>query len=499
MTKEPVQHKPFDIEVEQAVLGALIIDNSLIDAAAAELDPEHFYDGLHARLYEMIVHLQTEGSVTPLVIHSVMKTDPGLIEVGGLGYLVGLAEAAPAMPNIKDLTRILRDLFDRRRLIRIGEDLVNDAMEAPRQLNTAGAVSAAMDALSGVLSKGATKVEGLHDLVGMSLHAVEKQARQGVPIGVSTGSGLIDRAIGMLQPGDRLAICGRSGMGKSALAGMMSRQAAMEGKPCVVISADMSARQWANRMVCEYDAFRHPNLKPVAYSKFRKANFTDVEFERLVLANQHFVGWPIQICEEASITLSRIRALARSLAAKHPGVQGRLVVDFLQKVVPEQTRRDTRRDEDLTHIAYALGDIVKEIGWDLVALAQLKNKGVDTKGQLIDAPPNEADIRESGGIMMAMDIVFALHRKAYFLERSEPEGRNDVGGPPPKWLAWNSELRSCRNQARIIGFKNRDAALTPLNLDLWCDMAAGSFRDEAPDAMPEPVQQAQADMLAELV
>src|ERR1700744_560674 len=131
MEQEVYRHVPYDIEVEQALLGAVLVDNRLLEAVTQVLKAEHFYDQLHQRLFATMVATQDRGGMvlTPLTLHAAMKADPGLQEVGGHAYLVGLVQAAPALPNVRDYARILSDLSVRRSLIRIGEDVVNNAYE----------------------------------------------------------------------------------------------------------------------------------------------------------------------------------------------------------------------------------------------------------------------------------------------------------------------------------------------------------------------------------
>ena len=133
MEQEVYRHVPYDIEVEQALLGAFLVDNQSIERASSILKADDFYDPLHARLYEVMLSSSERGGMvlTPLTLHAAMKADPGLVEVGGHAYLAGLAQAAPAIPNVRDLARILHDLAVRRTLIAIGEDIVNTAYEAP--------------------------------------------------------------------------------------------------------------------------------------------------------------------------------------------------------------------------------------------------------------------------------------------------------------------------------------------------------------------------------
>ena len=149
MEQDAYRHVPYDIDIEQALLGSILVDNQALERVGSLLKPEHFYDPLHARLFESMVQAFERGSfvLTPLTLNAAMKADPGLVEVGGVAYLAGLASAAPAMPNVRDYARILHDLAVRRSLIRIGEDIVNTAYEAPTEKGPAEQIQEAEKAL----------------------------------------------------------------------------------------------------------------------------------------------------------------------------------------------------------------------------------------------------------------------------------------------------------------------------------------------------------------
>jgi len=155
MEQEAPRQVPYDIDVEQALLGAILIDNYSLERVSTTLKAEHFYDPLHQRLYEAIERMWAKGhAVTPLTLKVLMEQDAGLAEVGGQAYLVSLARAAPALPNVKDYARILADFAMRRELIRIGEDIVNTAFEAPIEIGPAEQIEEAEKALYRVAEKG---------------------------------------------------------------------------------------------------------------------------------------------------------------------------------------------------------------------------------------------------------------------------------------------------------------------------------------------------------
>ena len=479
--QQAYRHVPYDIDVEQALLGSLLVDNALIDTAAAELEPEFFYDPLHARLFEMICCLFSEGAVTPLIVHAAMKADAGLLEVGGHAYLAGLAQAAPALPNVRDLAKILQDLATRRALIHVGEDLVNAAYATPSEEPTERISLAAADA---ILAAGTQKKNTAISLGKAVTETVNRAiaasgGKEKIP-SIPTGITAIDSAIGGMQPGDRIGVAARTGMGKSILASVLATSAALAGHPVYIASGDMRLQQWSARAVCELAQRLFPGDPPVPYGKFRKGGLTAGEIERLIAANEVFLELPILIDDNPVISIQTLRGRARAMARRYKGKQGLLVVDFLQNVKPPERRgyRDRRQEEDLTQIAYEIGNVGRDIGWTTLSLVQLLNKGTDVQGQVATTPPSVADIRASGGIEQALDIIVGLYRPAFAIEHNTRKTW-------PEKLAELKELHvesgfPNRNLFQTLGFKNRDMRSTDLDLNLWCDMSCGAVRDEAP-------------------
>src|SRR5262245_54836932 len=210
MEQEAPRQVPYDIDVEQALLGAILVDNYSLERVSTTLKPEHFYDPLHQRLYETIERMWANGhAVTPLTLRVLMAQDAALAEVGGQAYLGSLARAAPALPNVKDYGRILADLAMRRELIRIGEDIVNSAFEAPIEVGPAEQIEEAEKALYRVAEKGRFGEGPLNFDVALSqaVSSAEKAlARGGHISGVSSGYTDLDSLLGGLHPSDLIIV-----------------------------------------------------------------------------------------------------------------------------------------------------------------------------------------------------------------------------------------------------------------------------------------------------
>ena len=227
MEQEAYRHVPYDIDVEQALLGAILVDNQAIERITSILKAEDLYDPLHQRIFDLMVTSSERGGMvlTPLTLHAAMKADPGLMEVGGHAYLAGLAQAAPAIPNVRDLARILHDLAVRRVLIGIGEDIVNTAYEAPHDKPPKTQIEEAEKALyrvSETSKYGSGPIDFAESLRRTVELAEKAQARGGRISGLVTGFADIDSLLGGLQPSDLIILAGRPGMGKTSLATNMA-------------------------------------------------------------------------------------------------------------------------------------------------------------------------------------------------------------------------------------------------------------------------------------
>jgi replicative DNA helicase len=460
MEQEAYRHVPYDIEVEQALLGAILIDNQALERVAAVLKPEHFYDPLHQRLYEAMAGQFEKGGmiVTPLTLNAAMKSDPGLIEVGGHAYLAGLAGAVPAMPNVRDFARILHDLAVRRGLIRIGEDIVNGAYEAPHEKPPQAQIEDAEKALYR-LSDTARYGEGpleFHEALRRAVESAERaQARGGKISGVSTGFSDIDGLLGGLQPSDLLIVAGRPGMGKTALATNMAFNAArfhlqdMEagaevsrGAPVLFFSLEMAAQQLSARVLSEQTE--------IEMWKIRAGRFSDTEWEKFVLTMQELSTLPLYIDDTGGISIAQIAARARRL--KREKQIGAIFIDYLQLIEP--ARRAENRVQEITEVTKGLKTLAKELNVPVIALSQL-SRGVDSRD---DKRPVLSDLRESGSIEQDADVVMFVYREEYYLKSREPEPGSSEHG---KWL---EKMERVHRRAEILVEKHRHGATNKLDL-----------------------------------
>ena len=476
MEQEVYRHVPYDIEVEQALLGSILVDNRALEPVSTILRADQFYDPLHQRLYETMLQSHERGGMvlTPLTLHATMKADPGLVEVGGHAYLVGLAQAAPALPNVRDYARILSDLAVRRALIQLGEDIVNTAYEAPHEKPPQSQIEDAEKALYR-LSDVARYGEGPLDFAESLRRTVElaekAQARGGRISGVVSGFTDIDSLLGGLQPSDLLILAGRPGMGKSSLATNMAFHAARtytqdieagaevpRGAPVLLFSLEMAAQQLAARILAEQTE--------IEMWKIRNGKFTDSEWEKFILTMQELSTLPLYIDDTGGISIAQIAARARRL--KREKKIGLIIIDHIQ-LVAGTAKRAENRVQEITEISKSLKVLAKDLDVPVLALSQL-SRGVDARD---DKRPVLSDLRESGSIEQDADVVMFVYREEYYLKSREPDPST------PDHAKWLEKCERAHRRAELLVEKHRHGATN--KIDLFFDDRFTRFSNFAAD------------------
>jgi len=451
MDQEAYRHVPYDIDTEQALLGAIFVDDKAFERVEGLLRADDFYDAMHARVFQTMLRIWERGmTITPITLHAAMKGDPGLAEVGGLGYLTGLAAAAPAIPNVRDLARVLREHAVRRGLIRVGEDIVNAAHEAPVEQTPQDQIEEAEKALYriGEASRyGAGPIEFAESLRRAVEAAERAQLRGGKISGVPTGFTRIDSLLGGLQASDLVIIAGRPGMGKTALATNIAFHAARmyaqevevgeeqpRGAPVLFFSLEMAAQQLAARLLSQQTT--------IEMWKIRNGKFDDEEWSSFVLTNQALAVTPLYIDDTGGISIAQIAARARRM--KREKNIGLVVIDYLQLIEP--ARRIESRVQEVTEITKGLKTLAKELNVPVLALSQL-SRGVESRD---DKRPMLSDLRESGSIEQDADVVMFVYREEYYLKTREPADKSSS-----EWTKWHEKSEKAKGLADVLVEKHR--------------------------------------------
>lgn len=484
-------HEPFDIDLEQALLGSLIRDPSLVSKAVQHVDGDHFYDPLHARIFDTIKEWSEAGEpqITAMTLAAAMKSDPGIqtlageLEHGGQ-YLHVMAMAAPAIPAVATYAKIIRELALRR-------DALAGLAEATAAIKSSAVpVNTALRPVMGVVESAdrlaaAGRYKSAFDTGMESLREAQRASAGGRVRSVKTGITKLDDETGGFQGADLVIIAGRSGMGKSALMGGISWRAARAFVPTIIFSLEMKRPQWVQRLVTDIDF--ETGEAPIHYRKYRSGGFTDGEFARCLLATQALQDWPwLEIHDDDGLTMAQIAGRCRAFQAKwkdDPRIRegqgcpddqdpiGLVGIDYLQIVDPA-SRVYRPREQEVRDIARGSKALAKNLDWPVMAGSQLneddKNRAKDEKR------PQGGDVRESKAIYHEADIMIAPYREWVYVNQQKPAGAQPGDPAHVKWLG---DLRVVRNKMELLGIKNRMGR--NFDFEAFCDMASNSVRDHA--------------------
>lgn len=454
---------PHNEEVEQALLGALLVNNRALEKVSEFLKPEHFYNPVHGRIYEAIVKFVERGQdASPITLRNFFEKDQDLAQVGGGQYLSDLAGHIISVVNVEDYGRTVYELHLLRALIALGEDVVNDAYSHDIDKNAADQIEQTEKRLFDLATAGDYKggFISFHE----SLTAAIKQAeiayqREGLVTGITTGLVDIDKKLGGLQNSDLLILAGRPSMGKSALATNMAINAARaylesggkEGAVVGLFSLEMSAEQLAGRILAD--------LSGVASDKIRRGEIKDTDFQKFVEASQQMSRAPLFIDDTAALTLSAIRTRCRRLKRQHN--LGMIIIDYLQ-LIQGSGRSDGSRVQEVSEITRGLKALAKELDVPVLALSQL-SRAVEARD---NKRPQLSDLRESGSIEQDADIVMFVYREEYYLEREQPAPRPEESAD--KFAArhedWLKRFESAHNVAECIIAKQRHGPIGTVKL-----------------------------------
>ena len=476
---------PANIEAEQALLGAVLVNNDAFDRVASFLEAHHFFEPLHGRIFDAISTLVTGGHLaSPVTLKSFFENDEAMQEIGGTAYLARLAGAATTIINTEQYGRTIYDLAIRRDLIRIGEDVYNTAFDSPIDHPPGAQIQEAEQALYSLAERGkyeggfVTFHESLKVAVDMAAAAYE---RDGGLSGISTGLRDMDGKLGGLQASDLIILAARPSMGKTSLATNIAFNAARayqaehhadgsvdvkDGAVVGFFSLEMSSEQLATRLLAEQ--------AEVPSEKIRRGQITETEFHQLARAAQELQSVPIYIDDTGGLTIATLAARARRL--KRQRGLGLLVVDYLQ-LLAGSGRANDNRVQEITQITTGLKALAKELNVPILALSQLSRQ-VENRD---DKRPQLSDLRESGSIEQDADVVMFIYREEYYIQRTEPTENT------PDHIAWQEQMERVHGLAEVIIGKQRHGPTGTVKLQFQADvtrfgdLARGALGDQAAD------------------
>jgi replicative DNA helicase len=447
---------PRNIEAEAALLGAMMIDNSIIDTVADRVATADFFEPLHGRLFETITTLAGQGKVAnPVTVKPFFEADEAMKEVGGVGYLAKLTGSGAGLIGARDFAAQIHDLAKLRGVIALAENLAAKARDTATAIDPEALISEAEEGLAGIAGdNGEATTFQLADCMGQVEEEWERP-----PTGVLSGSIIsLDKTMGRSRPDDLIILAGRPGMGKTAVAISyavgVARQAISpmeddraDGGGVAFISLEMSALQIGQRALADIAAYSHP----IAFASITNGWMGRDQKDRARAIREDARKLPLSVVDTASLTIPRldgiVRRLSRSFAAK--GVPLRLVVvDYLQLMSAGRT--SSNRTEEVTHISRGLKQIAKRHKVAVMALSQLSRQ-VEARE---DKRPQLSDLRESGSIEQDADKIVFVYRESYYHERKRPTEADKMY--ETRILEWEADREALKDKIEFIVAKRRD-------------------------------------------
>jgi replicative DNA helicase len=482
---------PHNVEAEAALLGALMIDNRLIEDIQLKLRADHFYEPLHGRIFEQIRRLVDKNMLaTPVTLKPVFEADEEMKLLGGPGYLAQLTGSAAPIIGARDFATQVYDLAQLRALVGVGRSMVERALDTSEEVEPKKQIEEAEAALYRVAEEGGAE-GGVKSFASAALEAIrmaDKALSSGGGLsGLTTGINAINAKTGGLHNSDLLILAGRPGMGKTALATNIAFNTArkyvqeiadgvpaekLSGTPVAFFSLEMSADQLATRILAEQSE--------VSSEALRMGKISREEFRNLARASTELQDLPLYIDDTPGLTIAALRTRARRL--KRQRQIGLIVVDYLQLLQGTgKSGGDQNRVQEISEISRGLKTLAKELQVPVLALSQLSRQ-VESRE---DKRPQLSDLRESGSIEQDADIVMFVYREDYYLAAKEPREGAESGKGQESYEEWQRQMQEVYGQAELIVAKQRHGATGKVKLRF--DARITRFSDLADTSyLPEP-------------
>lgn len=464
---------PQNVEAEAAMLGAMMIDNRLADDLIDRLEPDHFFEPVHGRIFAAIKMARGNDMLaTPVTLRPMFEQDEGMKELGGPSYLAQLTGSGAGLIGARQFAQQIYDLAMLRTLVRVGRGLVEGAMDTSEEVNPRAQIEAAEEELYKVAVDGGSEnqTKSFLQAAKVTLKMAEVALNSGGHIsGITTGIESLNAKIGGMHRSDLMILAGRPGMGKTSLATNIAFNAAQRwmrdmedgiepdrslGAKVAFFSLEMSADQLAGRILSEQARINSDVLRSgkISHQEFRQLATTAGELENL----------PLFIDDTAGLTIGALHTRARRLQRRHNNQLGLIVVDYLQLLTGSAKSAGDGRVQEISEISRGLKNVAKDLNVPVIALSQL-SRAVE---QREDKRPLLSDLRESGSIEQDADMVMFVYREDYYLNMTQPEIPSH-GSPPgvaDKHAMWTEHFMRVQGQAELIIAKQRHGSTGKVTL-----------------------------------
>jgi len=407
----PDKTVPNNIEAEEAVLGALLIDPEAIYRVLPFLQADDFYLQKHRWIYEAMIRVhERRDPIDFLTLTTELAQQNRLDAVGGDSYISQMINAVPSAVSVESYGRLVEQTAVRRRLLDAASEIARYAYDEATPVDQV--VDRSEKALFGVSQKRSTRdLQPIHEIVPRYYDHIENlYAHRGEIMGVPSGFRDLDRVLGGFQNSDLLILAARPGVGKTSLMLTFALKAAEKGKVIAIFNLEMSAEQLVQRMVSQ--------VSGIDAQRLRLGQLQDEEWPAFAEAIGHLSELPIYIDDTPSITVLQVRTKARRLASER-GLD-MLLIDYLQLM--DSDLRSDNRVQEVSYISRSLKGLAREIDVPLIAASQL-SRAVE---QRQDRRPVLSDLRESGSLEQDADIVMFIYREELYKENTENPNVADI-------------------------------------------------------------------------
>tara|TARA_B110000263_G_scaffold64234_1_gene55442 strand:+ start:2749 stop:4116 length:1368 start_codon:yes stop_codon:yes gene_type:complete len=404
--------QPQALEAEQAVLGSMLTTKEAVSKSMQWLTADHFYKTAHERIYACMIDLFEKGEpVDTISVVDRLKKKNELESVGGVFYITGLAESVPTTANVEHYSKIVLEKHLLRTLIKVSHDVSKDAFEDSQDVDQI--LDSAESAIFNISEK---RLRGGFKHIDPILHHAFEEldkiaSKPGSVTGVASGLMDLDDITSGFHPGELIIVAGRPGMGKTALALSMGRNAAVLGKTGVgMFSLEMANHQLAMRLLC---AEGRVDSHLVRTGKLPKS-----QWKNLSIAVGSLAEAPIYLDDTPGMSVLEVRAKARRLKAEKN--VGLIIVDYLQLM--SGPKGSESRQQEISQISRSLKNLAKEIDLPVIGLSQL-SRAVESRS---DRRPQLSDLRESGAIEQDADVVIFLYRPWVYTQEEDDRGKAEI-------------------------------------------------------------------------
>jgi replicative DNA helicase len=435
---------PQNIEAEQSVVGAMLLEKEAIIRVMEILRPDDFYHDAHRIIFQAITDLFNRAEPVDLITLTEQLRQGGNLEtVGGVTYVTALANSVPTAANVEHYAKIVEEKAILRKLIRAATEIVTTCYNSKEDVESI--IDQAEQQIFKI-SQHRTS-EGFSQIKNVLMETFEKieylYSHKGGVTGVASGFSELDKVTSGFQPSDLIIVAARPSMGKTAFCLDIARNAAINGKkPVAIFSLEMSKDQLAQRMLCAEAR--------VEGQRLRTGFLTENDWPRLTYALGRLSEAPIFIDDTAGISIMEMRAKARRIKAEH-GL-GLMIIDYLQLM--QSSNRIESRQQEISEISRSLKGLARELQVPVIALSQL-SRAVESRQ---DKKPMLSDLRESGAIEQDADVVIFIYRDEYYNALKEED-------------LVSGKKEDNRGKADIIIAKQRNGPVGSIELGFQKDFA----------------------------